>query len=535
MPPNPTLAAALEWARLGLHVLPIVPGTKRPPFRTGEGHSAATTDPELIERWFSVGDYWLALVLHLSGHCAADVDIRPGSNAAADQLVQLERLTGHSMRRRWSDVTACQTTPQRGWHYIFTRPAGVTREELRKNLTANIELQQQILVMAPSKGRRTVTRACNVGFAELFPELVEIAKRPIRARPSTSTEAGAAGNVGSISSLHRFVKRLEEGNRNKGYHWACCRAAEMLEQGAISEQNAAYLIETAVSIGLERREAEGTYASAMRHLDLAGPVHRPRPREAPAGQAETTAETPAETTSWYVMVPTALHNSDLSVTDLGLYLKMATGWDLRTRTYTSTITDLAKVAKLGRVTTLRALRRLREHGLIDYQAQQGSHDPTVFQIADARHPTATALFFSLKGPRSEHEATPSEGAPINGSEAIGADDVNMAHGSEMNMKTSVVNMRTSAVTDSELEFLAAIQVEIDTGVLHEIARTAHCPYPQHREHDWTDSTSQKSHCGICHPPAYATPPYAPGGGLPAVSLDGVAGTGTYDARRGSAP
>src|SRR5207237_8567845 len=115
--PSHMVQTALEPACLGCYHVPIMPGEKRPPFRTGRGHAdAAPRDAGQLEQWFADGRFDIAIVLWLSGLCAADVDIRPGETSAADELVHLEQRTGHSMRNRWSDETACQTTPQRGWH-----------------------------------------------------------------------------------------------------------------------------------------------------------------------------------------------------------------------------------------------------------------------------------------------------------------------------------------------------------------------------------------------------------------------------------
>jgi hypothetical protein len=47
---NPVLEEALRYASLGLHVVPIIPGDKRPPMLEWQNH--ATIDPHVIEEWW---------------------------------------------------------------------------------------------------------------------------------------------------------------------------------------------------------------------------------------------------------------------------------------------------------------------------------------------------------------------------------------------------------------------------------------------------------------------------------------------------
>jgi hypothetical protein len=437
MPPNPTLDTALELAALGMHVLPIVPGTKQPPFKTGgagSGHAgAATTGSEQIREWFTESDYWLSVVLWLSGHCAVDVDIRPGDNAAAEQLIGLEQLTGYTMARRWSDVTACQTTPQRGWHYIFQLPAGFDRQELRNRLTPNIELAQMILVMAPSKGRKTIRSIAQVGTAELFPELVDLARKPARAKPGKS---GTAVKVGTISALHNFVKRLTPGNRNNGYYWAACRAAEMVEQGAVSEASAAYLVETAVSIGLPRAEAELTYRSAMSRLELSAPAGMPAPVAA---------------TGWE-KAPRSIYSSTLSLPEKGLYLDLLTGRNWRTGVFVTTTAALAARYGCKRETVRRWLHNLRAGGWVSFDSTAGQRRPLLIRTTTPPLPLTSSDLH-----------TPPEATPPNPATSTASHGVATSTRTPLTSHSHVeVALELAA---GEREFLAAIQAEIAAGTL----------------------------------------------------------------------
>ena len=136
------------------------------------------------------------------------------------------------------------------------------------------------------------------------------------------------------------MKQLRDGNRNNGYYWACCRAAEMLEEGAISELSAAYLIETAVSIGLPRPEAESTYRSAMGRLDL-GPITTTSTTRPPAAAVGDDAG------GWRKLLRT-IADSGLTHPEIGLYAWLLAKADWRTSTITITTADLADVAGSAR-------------------------------------------------------------------------------------------------------------------------------------------------------------------------------------------
>ena len=48
---NPILDTALGYARLGIRVIPIKPGTKYPPIN--QWQTEATTDPDTITQWWA--------------------------------------------------------------------------------------------------------------------------------------------------------------------------------------------------------------------------------------------------------------------------------------------------------------------------------------------------------------------------------------------------------------------------------------------------------------------------------------------------
>ena len=104
--PDPTLEAALTYAARGWRVLPIKPGTKRPPIQAWQ--DAATTDTTTITSWYT----------HLyRGH---GVGIATGAASGVwvldvddwEAFVALEQANGHM------PDTYAVTTGSGGIHYL---------------------------------------------------------------------------------------------------------------------------------------------------------------------------------------------------------------------------------------------------------------------------------------------------------------------------------------------------------------------------------------------------------------------------------
>ena len=173
------------------------------------------------------------------------------------------------------------------------------------------------------------------------------------------------------------MKRLTPGNRNNGYYWAACRAAEMVEQGAVSEASAAYLVQTAVSIGLPRAEAESTYRSAMSRLELSAPAGTaaPPPPGAPAG-------------GW-AKAPCSIYASGLGLAEKGLYLDLLVGRNWRTGEHITTTARLAARYGYKPQTIRRYLHRLRDEGWITFDSSQGQRRPITIRIAEPAPPALT--------------------------------------------------------------------------------------------------------------------------------------------------
>lgn len=120
--PASAQAVALRYAALGLRVLPIKPGTKRPPMR--EWVEASTADPQIILNWYT-GMYarhgvGLAMGRQPDGRFifAVDVDEHDPNASGGDSLAELERTHG-KLPDTWRSITGSG-----GLHLLFAAPRG---------------------------------------------------------------------------------------------------------------------------------------------------------------------------------------------------------------------------------------------------------------------------------------------------------------------------------------------------------------------------------------------------------------------------
>ena len=147
--PTSALWVALTYARLGLRVLPIKPGTKRPPMR--EWVEAATSDPDIITNWYTeplYRDHGVGLAM---GHqpdgrfiFALDVDEHDPAHSGSETLFDLQLQHGR-LPDTWHSITGSG-----GQHLLFTAPAEV---EIRNGIAGDgldVRGEGGQIVVAPS-------------------------------------------------------------------------------------------------------------------------------------------------------------------------------------------------------------------------------------------------------------------------------------------------------------------------------------------------------------------------------------------------
>lgn len=125
------LAYAQNYAKLGWHVLPLVPGAKQPLARlVPNGFHNATRDPATIEKWWAAEPAaGIGIALKASGLVAVDIDVRNDGFQTLDDL---------QARHGKLESDAHQITGDGGWHLVY---AAQLVESLPGKLGRGIDLK----------------------------------------------------------------------------------------------------------------------------------------------------------------------------------------------------------------------------------------------------------------------------------------------------------------------------------------------------------------------------------------------------------
>lgn len=96
------LEIALDHVRKGYFVFPAQPENKRPRPGFKDWENNATTDPELIQKWWSEGDWLPAIAPGRTGHAVIDVDRHPGKpdgflTLEEENVILRSKVTGTSL------------------------------------------------------------------------------------------------------------------------------------------------------------------------------------------------------------------------------------------------------------------------------------------------------------------------------------------------------------------------------------------------------------------------------------------------------
>ncbi|GIH27941.1 DNA primase [Acrocarpospora phusangensis] len=132
--PASTLARyALAAAARGWHVFPLNPGHKQPARGSTEWERRATTDPQVIRRWWARASFNIGIACGPSNLVVIDLDkpkpgehppsrwALPGVSDGADVLAALCEQTGHP----FPTLETFQVSTRRGGlHLYYTAPAG---------------------------------------------------------------------------------------------------------------------------------------------------------------------------------------------------------------------------------------------------------------------------------------------------------------------------------------------------------------------------------------------------------------------------
>jgi hypothetical protein len=250
---RPTAARdrALDYARLGWRVFPVVPGGKRPLYRGWQRD--ATNVPELIAR------YWRAdPAPNIGVVCGAAFDALDIEVDHLDRLRSWMAEPDHVLPR-----TPIARTGRGGIH-ILVQPLGIGGGRdlfLAGEHVGELKSVGGFIVVSPSVtvGPYTWLRE-PVDTPAAAPAwllaLLERPHHPTRATPSRGRQRGGGDRLRGLSAA---VGRAAMGSRNKILYWAMRRA---LEGGARPRDAGLSLARAALSAGLGQHEVEATIRSA---------------------------------------------------------------------------------------------------------------------------------------------------------------------------------------------------------------------------------------------------------------------------------
>jgi hypothetical protein len=191
------LALALSYAAAGLRVLPILPGTTRPPMN--EWNSAATTNPDIITSWYTERLYrdhgvGLAMGRQPDGRMifALDVDEHDPAHSGSETLVEWEQTHG-SLPDTVRSITGAD-----GLHILYESPVEVRNGVAGDGIDVRGEGGQIVVAptMHPTTGKQYAWEAGFAPWEQTIPmapgwllDLVIPAPVPPSAPPSTAPSA----------------------------------------------------------------------------------------------------------------------------------------------------------------------------------------------------------------------------------------------------------------------------------------------------------------------------------------------------------
>lgn len=265
-------SAALEYARAGIYVFPLVNNGKMP--ATLHGHQDAAIDPvEVATLWQHRPTANIGIATGASGLAVIDIDRKHGVDGwrgLADCLKRLGELPG---------PTRMVSTPSGGAHIYFRAPAGFEIRNSAGRLAPGVDVRAcgGYVVAPPSvisgkAYRWDVTAPAKVlplawGEAMTPPKPEPTAVHPC-ARPVIPNRNGARryGRV-VINSEADTVRKAERGSRNDTITRSAFRVGQVAEQCGISIGQAGETFAWAVSHWGDDAEAHKAQDSFLRAFE----------------------------------------------------------------------------------------------------------------------------------------------------------------------------------------------------------------------------------------------------------------------------
>lgn len=251
----------------GFHLLPLIPGEKRPAITDWE--KRATVDPAQLDRWPKGAGVGIAC--GRSGLVVIDCDShgstpppewdRPGIHDGVDVFADL--WSRHSPNVSMFG-TFTVTTPGGGLHLYFRAPVG-SRIRNRTGVEWQVDVRAHGgYACGPGTNleQGTYTPAGDPGKLLPLPQWLHdmlapqepAQRRPMPVAPPTRSQADRR-----VAGLLRTVSTAPEGQRNSTLNWA---AWQLAQDGLLTQEYATALLHAAETAGLPQAEAVKTIRSA---------------------------------------------------------------------------------------------------------------------------------------------------------------------------------------------------------------------------------------------------------------------------------
>lgn len=316
---NAYLAAALDAAAQGFHVFPLRPGSKKPALHSlkrcsrtgvcGAGHlgweQRATTDPDVITRCWSAGEFNVGIATGRSGHVVVDLDTRKSPEDHPPQSCsRVGVVDGHDVFAAFCselghDVptdTRTVRTARGGTHLYFTAPSGVELRNTKDQIGWKVDSRAGGgYVVAPG----SVTADGPYRLTDPSPVLVlpTWLVQPLSPKPRPSFSAPV---VVAAQRLPGYVDAALRGERDRvttavsGAHdstlfVAALALGQLVGGGMLHSATARFELFTAAAHMVADHGCDCTEAKVSRTIDRGLMFGAQRPRSAPAGDRRTAA------------------------------------------------------------------------------------------------------------------------------------------------------------------------------------------------------------------------------------------------------
>ncbi|MBI5811277.1 MAG: bifunctional DNA primase/polymerase [Meiothermus silvanus] len=263
------LSKALEYARLGYAVLPLLPGEKRPhPRLAPHGLRDATLNPEVIHRWWR-------------GGAEAGVGLLPPTQVLVLDIDAIEVWDGLLGEHPELGEAPRQRTPRGGRHIFLRLPAGVRLSASTKALQG-LDLRgvgRAYLVASPTALPTGIyhwevpllppDELPPVPQGVLLRLLPEPSPTPPESQPAGFRGVGADTLARRLEGLLRWAcERVAAAPQGQRHNTLLAYARLMggyVHLGLAPEEATASLVAAAVQAGLPAPEAERTTRDGLRH------------------------------------------------------------------------------------------------------------------------------------------------------------------------------------------------------------------------------------------------------------------------------